>query len=72
MTISRTLQAMRAWLVVAALSTLWLAGCSGSEQSTSTASEAGSVTELKSVDTLPAAFEADVGKARLLLLLSPT
>ena len=63
---------MRAWLVVAAISTLWLAGCSGSEHSTSIASEPGRVTELKSVETLRAAFDSDAGKARLLLLLSPT
>jgi len=63
---------MRAWLVVTALSALLLAGCSGSEQSTSSAPESGKVTELKSVDTLKTAFDADNGKPRLLLLLSPT
>ena len=63
---------MRAWLVAAALFTLLLAGCSGSEQSSSTVSEVGGVTGLESVDTLRAAFEAEAGKARLLLLLSPT
>jgi len=63
---------MRAWLVVTALSALMLAGCSGSEQSTSSAPESGKVTELKSVDTLKTAFDADSGKPRLLLLLSPT
>ena len=63
---------MRAWLVVMALSALLLAGCSGSEQSTSSAPESGKVTELKSVDTLKTAFDADNGKPRLLLLLSPT
>lgn len=63
---------MRAWLVVVALSALLLAGCSGSEQSTSIASEPGKVTELKSVDTLRAAFDEGDGKPRLLLLLSPT
>ena len=67
-----TLEAMRALLVVAALSALVLAGCSGSEQSTDIASEPGKVTELRSVDTLQAAFDEDAGKARLLLLLSPT
>ena len=63
---------MRAWLVVTALSALLLAGCSGSEQSTSSAPESGKVTELKSVDTLKTAFDVDSGKPRLLLLLSPT
>ena len=61
---------MRAWLVLTALSALLLAGCSGSEQSAS--SESGKVTELKSIDTLKTAFDADNGKPRLLLLLSPT
>ena len=62
---------MRACLVLASLSAFLLAGCSDSEQSTS-ASQPGRVTELKSVDTLREAFDADAGKARLLLLLSPT
>ena len=63
---------MRAWLVVVALSALLVAGCSGSGRSTNSASERGKVTELRSVDTLKTAFDADDGKARLLLLLSPT
>ena len=63
---------MRAWLVVVALSAALLTGCSGSEQSTSVASYPGKVTELTSLDTLKAAFDADEGKTRLLLLLSPT
>jgi uncharacterized lipoprotein len=63
---------MRASLVVAALSALLLAGCSGSDRATTSASEPGKVTELKSLDTLKAAFDADNGKPRLLLLLSPT
>jgi len=63
---------MRAWLVVTALSALLLGGCSGSEQSTSSAREPGKVIELKGVDALRAAFDADEGKPRLLLLLSPT
>lgn len=62
---------MRAWLVVAALSALLVAGCTGAERSTS-ASGAGKVTELKSVETLKTSFNADAGKPRLLLLLSPT
>ena len=62
----------RALLVVSAVCALWLAGCSGSEQSNDTASEPGAVTELKSVETLREAFDADAGKPRLLLLLSPT
>ena len=63
---------MRVWLVVAALSAILLAGCSGSEQSSTVASEPGKVTELTSVDTLKVTFDADAGKPRLLLLLSPT
>ena len=62
---------MRVWLVVVAFSALLVAGCSGSG-STNSASEPGKVTELESVGTLKAAFDADEGKARLLLLLSPT
>ena len=57
---------------MAALCALMVAGCSGSGQSTSRALKAGKVTELHSVDTLRAAFNADAGKPRLLLLLSPT
>jgi hypothetical protein len=63
---------MRAWLVVVALCAIGLAGCSDSDQGTSVASEPGKVTELTNVDTLKAAFHADDGKPRLLLLLSPT
>lgn len=63
---------MRAWLVVVTLSAVLLTGCFGSDQSTRVASEPGKVTELKSLDTLKAAFDADEGKTRLLLLLSPT
>jgi hypothetical protein len=63
---------MRAWLVVVALAALPLAGCSGSEPSTGVATDPGQVTELKSLDTLRAAFDEGDGKPRLLLLLSPT
>ena len=63
---------MRTWLVIVALSALLSAGCSGSEQSTEVSSEPGKVTELTSVDTLREAFDKDEGKARLLLILSPT
>ena len=61
---------MRVWLVVVAFSALLVAGCSGSGSTNS--AEPGKVTELESVGTLKAAFDADEGKARLLLLLSPT
>ena len=44
----------------------------GAEESTSDASAPGKVTELTNVDTLKAAFDADDGKPRLLLRLSPT
>jgi hypothetical protein len=64
---------MRAWpVVVVGISALLVAGCSDSVHSTPNASEPGKVTELNNVDTLKAAFDADAGKPRLLLLLSPT
>jgi hypothetical protein len=59
-------------LVVATLATA-LAGCGGSDGAPTTGgSAAGGLIELKSVDTLKAAFAEGQGKPRLLLLLSPT
>jgi hypothetical protein len=51
---------------------LALAGCGGSPGQSSGDVAAGSVVELKSLKTLTTAFDGDTGKARLLLLLSPT
>ena len=63
---------MRAWLVVAALCAIGLAGCSDADEGTRVASEPGKLTELTNVGTLKTASSADEGKPRLLLLLSPT
>lgn len=63
---------MRVRLVAAALFALVLAGCSAPEQSRDIESGPGQVTELRSVDMLRTAFDKDAGKARLLLILSPT
>jgi hypothetical protein len=48
-----------------------LAGCGGSGEEEA-ASPAGGVQELASVEPLKEAFNADAGKTRLLLILSPT
>lgn len=54
------------------LAALALAGCGGDETATPQAGSAGGVQELANVLDLRAAFEADAGKARAIVLLSPT
>ena len=72
-TVRRRIHNPRALLVVAAVcARSGSQGAPGPQQSTDTASEPGAVAELKSVDTLREAFDADAGNPRLLLLLSPT
>ena len=58
-----------AFLVLAVLA---LAACGGDETAAPEASPGGEVQELANVLDLRAAFEADAGKARLLVLFSPT
>jgi hypothetical protein len=55
---------------LAALLVLTVTGCGGSETASDGAS--GGVVDLARLDTLRAAFNEDEGRARLLLLLSPT
>lgn len=55
-----------------ALAVLALAGCGGDETATPEATSAGEVQELANVLDLRAAFEADAGKPRVIVLLSPT
>ena len=60
-------------VLVVAMLAMALAGCGGSDGGPPTGgSAAGGLVELKSVDTLRAAFAEGQGKPRLLLLLSPT
>ena len=60
-------------VLVVAMLAVALAGCGGSDGGAPTGgSAAGGLVELDSVDTLKAAFAEGEGKARLLLLLSPT
>lgn len=54
----------------AVLLVLLVSGCGGSEPASDSAS--GGVVDLARLDTLRAAFNDDEGRARLLLLLSPT
>jgi hypothetical protein len=51
---------------------LGIAGCTGSDQHPAASSAPGEVVELKTLDTLKAAFAEGKGSPRLLLLLSPT
>ena len=60
----------RAVLLLLAL--LALAGCGGDQTSAPEAAPAGDVKELSNVLDLRADFEADTGKARAIVLLSPT
>ena len=60
----------RTTAAVAVLLALAVSGCSGSETASDSAS--GGVVELARLDTLRTAFNEDEGRARLLLLLSPT
>jgi hypothetical protein len=54
------------------LAALALAGCGGAETATPQPAEVGGVRELANVLDLRATFEADAGKPRVVLLLSPT
>lgn len=66
---------MRLWLLLgSALLALALAGCGGSTETNDGAGSGtpGEVVELQSLDTLTDAFAAGDGRARVLLLLSPT
>jgi hypothetical protein len=54
------------------LAALALAGCGGDETATPQAGGSGGVQALANVLDLRAAFEADAGKPRLVLLFSPT
>jgi len=64
--------------VLALLAVLALAGCGGgddetaAETATTKASPTGSVKELANVLQLRSDFEADAGKTRAIVLLSPT
>jgi hypothetical protein len=49
-----------------------LAGCGGGEEKSADPPARGAVTDLDNVLALRSDFEADAGKTRLLLLLSPT
>ena len=68
-----TLMAMRRTSLVLGLAfaLLAVAGCGGSSAGAD-APVVDGVTELTALDQLREAFEADEGKARLILLLSPT
>jgi ABC-type glycerol-3-phosphate transport system substrate-binding protein len=54
------------------LAALVLAGCGGDKTATSEPAATGEVRELANVLDLRAAFEADAGKPRVVLLFSPT
>jgi hypothetical protein len=51
---------------------LLLAGCGGSGAKTAEPGKADPVTDVRNVLDVRAAFEADAGKTRLLVLLAPT
>jgi ABC-type glycerol-3-phosphate transport system substrate-binding protein len=54
------------------LAAVALAGCGGNETATPETTDSGGVEELANVLDLRGAFEADAGKTRVVLLLSPT
>jgi ABC-type glycerol-3-phosphate transport system substrate-binding protein len=54
------------------LAALTLAGCGGDKTATPEPAASGGVRELANVLDLRAAFEADAGKPRVVLLFSPT
>jgi hypothetical protein len=62
----------RALPLLLALAAVALNGCGGGSDVETSATGGAAVTELASVDQLATAFDADKGKARLVLLLSPT
>ena len=62
---------MAARAVVAVVLIFALAGCGGADSGTQSAAFA-QIVELTGVEQLRTAFTADEGKARLLLVLSPT
>jgi hypothetical protein len=59
--------------VLAGIVVLAVAGCGGSDSASPTGqARASSVRDLESVDPLKDVFNADTGRSRLLLILSPT
>jgi hypothetical protein len=61
------------WLIIAALAVAMLLGAWWMNQRPlSEPVEAGAVTTISSIDQLAAAFNADVGRPRVILLFSPT
>jgi hypothetical protein len=59
--------------VLAGIVVLVVAGCGGSDAAPPEAQDPpSSVRDLESVDPLKEAFNADAGRSRLLLILSPT
>jgi hypothetical protein len=62
--------------VLAGIVVLAVAGCGGSDSASPPAQASSAarpaVADLKSIDTLKADFNADAGRSRLLLILSPT
>jgi hypothetical protein len=59
--------------VLAGIVVLAVAGCGGSDSASPTGqAPSSSVRDLESVDPLKEAFNADAGRSRLLLILSPT
>jgi hypothetical protein len=59
--------------VLAGIVVLAVAGCGGSGDTSPTAQAmSSSVRDLESVDPLKETFNADAGRSRLLLILSPT